>query len=83
MLCHNRSNDQNKKSEPNIKKENFSMNEHINNLRNKLCKKVEPFITEFAKYKTVNCRNVHVTKEKNILQNTVQKVIDIRKDYKK
>ena len=40
------------------------MNEHIKNLRNKLRKKEETFIVEFAKYDTANCRNVHVTREK-------------------
>ena len=54
------------KNEPQIQKENFSMNEHINNLRDKLRKKEETFIAELTKYETVNCRNVHVTKLKEI-----------------
>ena len=39
---------------------------HINNLRDKLRKKEETFIAELTKYETVNCRNVHVTKLKEI-----------------
>ena len=38
-LCHNQSNDENKKIESQIQKENFSINKHINNLRDKIRKK--------------------------------------------
>ena len=40
------------------------MNERINYSRDKIRKKEVEFIAELAKYKTVNCRNVHVTKIK-------------------
>ena len=38
-LCHNRSNDENKNFESQIQEENFSMNERIRNLRDKIRKK--------------------------------------------
>ena len=38
------------------------MNERINYLRDEILKKEESFVVELAKYKTVDCRNVHVTK---------------------
>ena len=62
-LCHNQIDDGNEKFEPQTQKENVSMNNCINNLRDNVRDK-EAFTAKIAKYETVNCRNVYVTKEK-------------------
>ena len=56
-LRHNRIDDGYEKFELQIQKENFSMNNCINILRDKV-REIK------AKYEPVNWRNVHVTKEK-------------------